>query len=343
MIVSRLKPESDGGWQEHRFARTFIVFARIAGERKNRIVTRSSETQNTDAARDQTMEPAIARIPAHSRREAMDWGLVLVSQGIEATIEASEDGSGWGLVVAAQDYEQALSAIGQYRLENRGWPWQQPVLQQGYLFDWGSLAWVLLVLLFFWLDGRADLRSAGAMDTRLLAQGQWWRLLTAIWLHADLGHLAANATLGFVLLGLAMGRYGTGVGLLAACLAGVGGNLGCWLLALGGHRSLGASGMIMGALGLLAAQSFAWRARAPQARKLVFSGILAGVMLFVLLGLSPGTDILAHLAGFLSGLLLGGVLTLLPALAQKATTNLLAGLLFALLVILPWWLAFRQS
>jgi len=273
----------------------------------------------------------------------MDWGLVLVSQGIEATIEASEDGSGWGLVVAAQDYEQALSAIGQYRLENRGWPWQQPVLQQGYLFDWGSLAWVLLVLLFFWLDGRADLRSAGAMDTRLLAQGQWWRLLTAIWLHADLGHLAANATLGFVLLGLAMGRYGTGVGLLAACLAGVGGNLGCWLLALGGHRSLGASGMIMGALGLLAAQSFAWRARAPQARKLVFSGILAGVMLFVLLGLSPGTDILAHLAGFLSGLLLGGVLTLLPALAQKATTNLLAGLLFALLVILPWWLAFRQS
>ena len=256
MIVSRLKPESDGGWQEHRFARTFIVFARIAGERKNRIVTRSSETQNTDAARDQTMEPAIARIPAHSRREAMDWGLVLVSQGIEATIEASEDGSGWGLVVAAQDYEQALSAIGQYRLENRGWPWQQPVLQQGYLFDWGSLAWVLLVLLFFWLDGRADLRSAGAMDTRLLAQGQWWRLLTAIWLHADLGHLAANATLGFVLLGLAMGRYGTGVGLLAACLAGVGGNLGCWLLALGGHRSLGASGMIMGALGLLAAQSF---------------------------------------------------------------------------------------
>ena len=37
-----------------------------------------------------------------------------------------------------------------------------------------------------------------------------------MWLHADVGHFATNATFGLVLLGLVMGRYGTGVGLLAA-------------------------------------------------------------------------------------------------------------------------------
>ena len=62
-------------------------------------------------------------------------------------------------------------------------------------------------------------------------------------------------------------------------------------------------------------------------------------MLFVLLGLTPGTDVLAHAGGFATGLLLGGLLTLIPGLAQKAKTNLLCGFLFALLVIVPWWLA----
>ena len=38
----------------------------------------------------------------------MDWSLVLVSQGIETTIDQAEDGSGWGLLVAGQDYGNAI-------------------------------------------------------------------------------------------------------------------------------------------------------------------------------------------------------------------------------------------
>jgi membrane associated rhomboid family serine protease len=273
----------------------------------------------------------------------MDWGLVLASQGIEATIHGPEGEQSWGLTVAAQDYEKAVGAIRQYRLENRGWPWQQPVWQQGYFFDWGSLAWVLLVVLFFWREGRGDLRLGGMMVSALVAQGQWWRLFTAVWLHADAGHLAANASLGFVLLGLVMGRYGTGVGLLAAYLSGVAGNLAAWLLAPGPHRSLGASGMVLGCLGLLAAQACSLRARDAMTPRLILSGVLAGVMLFVLLGLGPGTDVVAHLGGFLAGLLLGAALASVPSLAQRAGSNLLCGLVFGGLIILPWWLAFRRS
>src|SRR5574340_1395553 len=192
------------------------------------------------------MEAATATIPVRSHRQAMDWSLVLVSQGIETTIVRTEDDGGWGLEVAAADYTNALRTLRQYRLENRGWPWQQVVFRSGFLFDWGSLAWCLLVSLFFWLSTRTDLQSPGLMDGAAVAHGQWWRLFTAMWLHADPAHLATNATIGLVLLGLAMGRYGTGVGLLVAYLAGAGGNLIAWLASLQPHRSLGASGLVMG-------------------------------------------------------------------------------------------------
>jgi membrane associated rhomboid family serine protease len=289
------------------------------------------------------MEPATARIPVRSHRQAMDWSLVLVSQGIETTIDQAENGSGWGLLVAGQDYGNAIRTIRQYHLENKGWPWQQAVFRPGFLFDWGALAWALLTCLFFWLSTRVGLQTAGVMDGAAVAHGQWWRLFTAMWLHADLAHLAANATLGLVLLGLAMGRYGTGAGLLAAYLAGAGGNLVAGLLSLQTHRSLGASGMVMGCLGLLAVQSFSLWRQTPHAPKFILSGIGGGVMLFVLLALTPGTDVMAHLGGFVSGLVLGALLSLVPATAQKPKANLLSGLVFALLVIVPWWLALRSA
>ena len=278
-----------------------------------------------------------------SHRQAMDWSLVLVSQGIDTTIDQAEDGTGWGLLVSAQDYTNALRTIRQYKLENRSWPWQQVVFRPGLLFDWGSLAWVLLACLFYSISAQTDLQSGGLMDGAAVAHGQWWRLFTAIWLHADLAHLATNATIGVVLLGLAMGHYGTGAGLLAACLAGAGGNLIAGLIALQPHRSLGASGMVTGCLGLLAVQSFSLWRQTPHATKYILSGICGGVMLFVLLALTPGTDVLAHLGGFACGLALGALLSLIPGVAQMPKTNLLSGLVFALLVIVPWWLALRSA
>ena len=289
------------------------------------------------------MEPAPARIPVRSHRQAMDWSLVLVSQGIETTIDHAEDGSGWGLLVPGQDYGNAIKTIRQYHLENRGWPWQQAVFKPGILFDWGALAWALLACLFFWLSTRANLQTAGVMDGTAVSHGQSWRLFTAMWLHADLAHLAANATIGLVLLGLAMGHYGTGAGLLAAYLAGAGGNLVAGLISLQTHRSLGASGMVMGCLGLLAVQSFSLWRQTPHAPKFILSGICGGLMLFVLLALTPGTDVIAHLGGFVSGLVLGALMNLVPTIAQKPKTNVLSGLLFALLVIVPWCLALRSA
>jgi rhomboid protease GluP len=288
--------------------------------------------------------PLDCLIPARNRRSAMDWSLVLASQGIEHIINRSEE-TGWTLAVSQADHERALAHIRQYRLENRHWRWRRPVFQPGLFFDWSSLAWALLTIFFYaWSEARADLRMAGRMDGAALAHAEWWRLFTAAWLHADLAHLAANLVFGFLFLGLVMGRFGPGVGLLAAYLAGAGGNVAAWLVHGETHRSLGASGVVMGALGLLAVQSLVLRQRRnANAFRLFAGGILAGLLLFVFLGTSPGTDVVAHLGGFLTGLLLGSLLAFAPRLVHRPRVNLAAGILFAALVILPWWRALTHG
>jgi rhomboid protease GluP len=288
------------------------------------------------------IEMMTARIRARSRREAMDWSLVLISQGIESVVDFNE-AEGWGLIVAGQEYDRAVEVLDQYRLENRRWPWRRRVSSRGVLFDWGSGAWVLIVGLFFWVQSQASpgFREAGLMDAVAVAHGEWWRLFTAIFLHADLGHFAMNASIGFFLLGLTMGNIGTGFGVLAAYLAGVGGNIATWIVFSGGHRSLGASGMVMGCVGLLAAQSMVFRRSSSW--KVALGGVAAGTMLFALLGLDPGSDVLAHLGGFVTGLIIGGLLRLAPRLCRNSFANVVAGVVFCGLVILPWWLALRGA
>jgi hypothetical protein len=98
-----------------------------------------------------SMEPATVRIPARSRRQALDWSLVLLSQGIEHTVEHSEESASWELLVASQDNENALNAIRLYQQENRHWPWRRRLFKPGVLFDWASLSWAILIGVFFWL------------------------------------------------------------------------------------------------------------------------------------------------------------------------------------------------
>jgi len=286
--------------------------------------------------------PELTSITAASRQEAMDWSLVLISQGIESRIQQSEDGSLWIVEFAVSDRDRAVGAITQYRKENRGWPWQRQVSKSGLRFDWGSLGWLFLIIMFFWLDQHANL-APGILDTRAVAGGQWWRLFTALWLHADLGHLAANAAVGLILSGLVMGRFGTGLGLLGICLAGVGGNIASWLLAAAPHMSLGASGMVMGCVGLLAAQRPSQFRNSPVAYRNLVTSLCGGTMLFVLLGLAPQSDVLAHSGGFVAGLLIGWSLCLAPSRWRRPLSDFAAGILFVLLVTLPWLIALRHG
>src|SRR5215831_297931 len=102
-----------------------------------------------------------AAIPVRSRAQAREWSLVLISQGIEATIDR-KDGD-WMLLVEPPELARALDAIKKYQAENRGWRWHRRVFKPGLVFDWMSTGWVVLIIAFYLLDLRFDFRSVGIL------------------------------------------------------------------------------------------------------------------------------------------------------------------------------------
>ena len=292
------------------------------------------------------MENARAHITARSEKEAMDWSLVLASQGIETFIERSPEAGVWRLQIPPAEFDRAQSSLRQYRLENRARAWQQEIRWTGLLFDWRAAFWFLLLIMIHIL-GEADrikLENAGMMESHAVRAGEWWRLFTAITLHADWTHLAGNVTTGLVLLGLAMGGYGAGTALLASLLAGAGGNVVGVIFRSENYHSLGASGMVMGALGLLAVHSLSLRHQGAKTAQLIGRGVLAAILLFVMLGLNPDPkiDVGAHLGGFVIGGGLGLALVLLPERWTKnPRLDTAAGLLCLALLTLTWVLALR--
>src|SRR5205807_9955793 len=109
------------------------------------------------------------------------------------------------------------------------------------------------------------------------------------------------------------------------------------------YHGLGASGMVMGGLGLLTIQSLPLQFKNPTSWKYVIGGILGGVMLFTLLGLNPASDVLAHLGGFVCGLILGGAMTMVPQkILLGLRANTVCGPVLAGLIALTWALGLRH-
>ncbi|HXR06777.1 MAG TPA: rhomboid family intramembrane serine protease [Candidatus Acidoferrum sp.] len=290
------------------------------------------------------MDAANRIIPARSRREVMDWSLVLASQEIEAMIVRTE--AGWGLAVEEGDYERAQAALGQYRTENRGWRWKQRLPGSGLVFHRGAVVWAAgMAAFYYWtMVAFPQLQGAGIMDNEKVAAGQWWRLFTAITLHENLPHLAANALTGLLLLGLAMARYGPGVALLAAFIAGAAGNGLDLLIRSDDSQSLGASGMVTGALGMLSVHSFSLWRKYRAARILIMRGAAAGFLILVLIGFAPGSDIAAHVGGFLAGAVIGLALNAArPAAWQGGWVNVAGALALAALLAVAWREALASS
>jgi len=166
--------------------------------------------------------------------------------------------------------------------------------------------------------------SMGAKVTPLIAAGEYWRLLTSMFLHIGVMHLALNGYALFV-LGTELERlYGSGRFLAIYLLSGLFGSL--FSYALSPSLSAGASGAIFGLVGALAAFFTLHRKILGDygRRRLINIGIIVALNLFW--GFSqPGIDNLAHIGGLLSGLGLGWALAprykLDPATMQVLDTN----------------------
>ena len=288
--------------------------------------------------------PAMAEIVAFSRRQAMDWSLVLASQGIEATIERSAERERWLLLVTPHELERARESIRLYRAENRGWSWRKELPGADLELHWGAIVFCVALAMLHSLTvyQLPFIEDRGMMDNVAVRAGEWWRLFTAVFLHADLAHLTSNIVFGLIVLGLAMGRFGAGFGLLAGLFAGAAGNLAGQIFYSGIHHGLGASGMMMGALGMIAVHSISlWKSN-PRAARYIVSGLAAGMFMFVMFGVDPKSDLIAHAGGFIAGAVFGTVLALAPQkIIRHRFADHLAFFFFVTITALVWILALR--
>ena len=289
-------------------------------------------------------EPSVVDRTSSSRK-AREHALVLTSRGIR--FEQRRVGRERLLLVEAADVDEALEQLARYQDENRGWPPQDappPLVAKGV---GAALAYALLLLLFHlakagWMP-ITDWDAVGMNDSSRLLEGEWWRPVTALCLHADLIHLAGNIVFGALFVAAVCQLVGSGVGILAILLSGTFGNLlNAWFRGPG-HHSLGASTALFGAVAILATCQWSRRKRSPLGKAKRWTYIAAGLALLGLLGVSgERTDVLAHLAGFMTGLFLGLLLDFRPIRRTLGGSSQGFAVLATLLLLgLSWWNAVR--
>jgi len=242
------------------------------------------------------------------RRECDERLLVLSAVGIEGVIARAE--GEFLLQVAPADADYAARHLAQYEAENRTPP-PAPPPPQLYRHAWVGCAGYVLVLLgvaFALSNGlvRLDAFDVGELDAGRIQAGQWWRAWTALTLHLDGPHLAANLVAGAWFGYLAGRQMGSGTAWLLTVTGAAIANLLEGLLGPPEHRAVGASTAVFSALGAMSAYSWRERFALPQRWARRWGPLVAGVILLGWTGSAgEGTDVVAHLGGFAMGALLG--------------------------------------
>ncbi|MBN1444193.1 MAG: rhomboid family intramembrane serine protease, partial [Planctomycetes bacterium] len=143
---------------------------------------------------------------------------------------------------------------------------------------------------------RALEHLGGLIPFKVVEEGQVWRLISCIFLHGGLIHLAFNAWVLFDLGRFCEPLLSSGKLFVVFVLCGLGGSAATWarghLLAGGAVISIGASGALCGLIGILLVYSI--RERHHELR----NSLLRWLIYIVVLSLLPGIDWSAHAGGF---------------------------------------------
>ena len=162
----------------------------------------------------------------------------------------------------------------------------------------------------------------GANWGPLTLSGDWWRLLTYMFVHGGLLHIGFNMWCLWDLGALSESLYGRWTYLVIYLTTGVGGGL----TSLAWHpfvSTVGASGAIFGLAGALIASFYLGEFSLP---KMAIKGTLTSLLVFAGFnlffgGMFPGVDNSCHIGGLVSGLIMG---TLVAKLAPQHDTRRVA-------------------
>ncbi len=142
--------------------------------------------------------------------------------------------------------------------------------------------------------------ETGGIYYPAVAAGQWWRIITAMFLHANIAHLASNMIALFALGSTAERMLGHWRYALSYFFAGIAGNL--FTLFWDGFTgryffTVGASGAILGILGAILAVSVNKKDGIPgmNVRRVVIACVL------MLIPSAKNISMTAHIGGFAGG------------------------------------------
>jgi len=209
---------------------------------------------------------------------------------------------------------------------------------------------VIVVVLMFFVQSFSSLRNQaylyirfGAQYGPLVSNGEWYRVITAIFVHGGLLHLLFNSYALFYFGNIVESIYGVEKFVFIYLLTGVVGNLATQFLY---YRaiSVGASGSIFGLVGVLFALGF--RRDTPFFMRQFTGYTLLPMIIFnIVYGFIPGSGInnAAHIGGFVTGMALGYIMTPRPAysfwkksitIVWKTVALLCAGLVVLCFILL---------
>lgn len=135
-----------------------------------------------------------------------------------------------------------------------------------------------------------------------IAQGEYWRLVTPIFLHAGFMHLLFNM-FSLFLFGPELERLaGKARFITIYFVSGIVGCVASYLFEDANYMHLGASGAVYGIFGAFAALVYYTRNILPQLKQIIIPIIAIGVVMTFLM---PNINATAHIGGLLTGFLLG--------------------------------------
>lgn len=157
----------------------------------------------------------------------------------------------------------------------------------------------------------------------MVASGQYWRWVTACFLHGGLLHIGFNMWALYDIGPLVESFYGGAKFFTLYMLTGV---FGYMLSGYAGYESLGASGAIFGLLGVMIAYGVK-RSHTAAGRQLKSVATRWAIYALVLAFVIPGVDNFAHIGGLASGFVLGMLVGDDPPLTEGQITRwrLIAG------------------
>ena len=282
-----------------------------------------------------------------SQAACFEYALVLEAQEIPYERVAS-DGE-WLLVVAPPLAQAAAEELTRYAAE-RAVRREVPAPFVPFAGSaMGAAVYAFVLILVAYCAGielfGIDWLSAGALESKAGAAGEWWRAVTALTLHLDQEHLLGNLLFGIGIGVLAGRMFGPGCAWLGILLSGATANLVDMLVSPSGHRAVGASTAVFAALGLLAGFGWGERRKLRDRRFYRWAPLFSGVCLLALLGAgTEHVDVLGHLLGFTSGTAVGWIFAHagLPR-TRSAALQRTTGAIAALLLGGAWFLALRHA